>query len=63
MKLYFWPGACSLSPHIASREAGIDLDLAQLDRSAERKAPDGTTLAQVNGRTRCRPCCWTMARS
>ncbi len=48
MKLYYWPGACSLSPHIVSREAGIDLDLAQLDRSAERKAPDGTTLASVN---------------
>jgi glutathione S-transferase len=50
MKLYYWPGACSLSPHIVSREAGIDLDLAQLDRSAERKAPDGTTLASVNAK-------------
>jgi len=48
MKLYYWPGACSLSPHIVSREAGIHIDLAQLDRSAERKAPDGTTLASIN---------------
>ncbi len=47
MKLYYWPGACSLSPHIVSREAGIDLQLAQLDR-AERKAPDGTVLSSVN---------------
>jgi glutathione S-transferase len=36
MKLFCWPGACSLSPHIVSREAGIELELAQLDR-AERK--------------------------
>ena len=43
MKLYYWPGACSLSPHIVSREAGIDLQLAQLDR-AERKTADGTVL-------------------
>ena len=27
MKLYYSPGACSLSPHIVSREAGIDLEL------------------------------------
>lgn len=47
MKLYYWPGACSLSPHIVSREAGIDLQLAQLDR-AERKAADGTVLSSVN---------------
>jgi glutathione S-transferase len=47
MKLYYWPGACSLSPHIVSREAGIDLQLARLDR-AERKTADGTVLSNVN---------------
>ena len=47
MKLIYWPGACSLSPHIVSREAGIDLQLAELDR-AERKIQDGTVLATVN---------------
>jgi glutathione S-transferase len=47
MKLYYWPGACSLSPHIVSREAGIDLQLAELDR-AERKSTDGTVLSTVN---------------
>jgi len=47
MKLYYWPGTCSLSPHIVSREAGIDLQLAQLDR-AERKTADGTVLSNVN---------------
>ncbi len=30
MKLYYAPGACSLSPHIVSREAGIPLELNTL---------------------------------
>jgi glutathione S-transferase len=47
MKLYYWPGACSLSPHIVSREAGIELELAELDRG-ERKTADGTVLSAVN---------------
>jgi len=47
MKLYIWPGACSLTPHIVSREVGINLDIAPLDR-AERKSADGTVLSTVN---------------
>ncbi|HEU4516167.1 MAG TPA: glutathione transferase GstA [Steroidobacteraceae bacterium] len=31
MKLYFSPGACSLSPHIVANEAGIPLDLVKVD--------------------------------
>ena len=31
MKLYYSPGACSLSPHIVAREAGISLDLEKVD--------------------------------
>jgi len=31
MKLYYSPGACSLSPHIVAREAGIDLQLQKVD--------------------------------
>jgi len=31
MKLYYSPGACSLSPHIVAKEAGIALDLAKVD--------------------------------
>ena len=27
MKLYYAPGACSLSPHIVAREAGLKIDL------------------------------------
>ena len=47
MKLYIWPGACSLAPHIVSREVGVDLEIAPLDRT-ERRAADGTLLSTVN---------------
>ncbi|WP_119421310.1 glutathione transferase GstA [Desertibaculum subflavum] len=36
MKLYFSPGACSLSPHIVLREAGLDFDLEQVDLKAKK---------------------------
>ncbi len=36
MKLYFAPGACSLSPHIALREAGLDFELEQVDLAAKK---------------------------
>ena len=31
MKLFIKPGACSLSPHIISREAGVQLDVVKAD--------------------------------
>lgn len=31
MKLFYSPGACSLSPHIVAHEAGIDLKLQKVD--------------------------------
>ena len=36
MKLYFAPGACSLSPHIVSREAGLPFDLESVDLKAKK---------------------------
>ncbi|QSQ13111.1 glutathione transferase GstA [Myxococcus landrumensis] len=39
MKLYFAPGACSLSPHIVAREAGIDLQFTKVD--TQTKAMEG----------------------
>ena len=31
MKLFYSPGACSLSPHIVAREAGLDVQLEKVD--------------------------------
>jgi glutathione S-transferase len=36
MKLYYTPGACSLSPHITAREAGLDLALEKVDLAAKK---------------------------
>ena len=49
MKLYYMPGVCSLSPHIALREAGLSFDLANVDR-ATKKTPDGEDYLTVNAR-------------
>ena len=46
MKLYYSPGACSLAPHIAMRELGIDVDLKKVDLKA--KQVDGGDYRQVN---------------
>ena len=35
MKLYYTPGACSLSPHIVLREAGVDFELERVDLGAK----------------------------
>jgi glutathione S-transferase len=41
MKLYFSPGACSLSPHIVAQEAGIPLTLVKVDTSTKKLADGG----------------------
>jgi glutathione S-transferase len=47
MKLYYSPGACSLSPHIVLREAGLKFDLEQVDlRTKKTKA--GADFTAVN---------------
>ena len=48
MKLYYSPGACSLAPHIAMRELGIDVDLKKVDLKA--KHVDGGDYKEVNGK-------------
>lgn len=47
MKLYFAPGACSLSPHIVAREAGENIDLIQVDLQ-KKLTKDGKDFTQVN---------------
>jgi glutathione S-transferase len=47
MKLYFAPGACSLSPHIVAHEAGIPLDLVKVDL-ASKKLADGGDFWAIN---------------
>ena len=48
MKLYYSPGACSLAPHIALREAGIPVDLKKVDLKA--KQYEGGDYKQVNAK-------------
>jgi glutathione S-transferase len=38
MKLYYSPGACSLSPHIVAHEAGIPLQLEKVDVKTKQTA-------------------------
>ena len=41
MKLYYAPGACSLSPHIVANEAGIPLELVKVDVKTKTIAREG----------------------
>ena len=49
MKLYYSPGACSLSPHIALREAGLPFDLV-LTNTKSHKLQDGTDYYSINAK-------------
>lgn len=47
MKLYFSPGACSLSPHIVMRELGLDVTLEKVDL-ATGKLESGKDFSELN---------------
>jgi glutathione S-transferase len=47
MKLYYSPGACSLSPHIVAREAGLKLELEKVDLGAKKTA-SGEDFKAIN---------------
>ena len=47
MKLYFSPGACSLSPHIVLREAGLAFDIERVDLKTKTTA-GGTDFRGIN---------------
>jgi len=47
MKLYYAPGACSLAPHIALNEAGLNYDAVEVDLGKHELA-DGTDYYTIN---------------
>jgi glutathione S-transferase len=47
MKLFFSPGACSLSPHIILREAGLSFELDQVNLGTKQTA-SGKDFWQIN---------------
>jgi glutathione S-transferase len=47
MKLYYSPGACSLSPHIALLEAGLPYELVKVDLRS-KKLENGDDFLKVN---------------
>jgi len=47
MKLYYSPGACSLSPHIALHEAGLAFEAIPAPTKTH-KLPDGTDYYTIN---------------
>ena len=46
MKLYYSPGACSLSPHIALRESGLPFELVKVGR--DKLTSDGRNFLDIN---------------
>lgn len=47
MKLYFSPGACSLSPHIVACELGINLDLVKVNLGTKNTS-DNRDFTKIN---------------
>lgn len=47
MKLYYSPGACSLSPHIVAREAGLDIAIERVSL-AKKTTESGTDFNTIN---------------
>ncbi|MGN6517406.1 MAG: glutathione transferase GstA [Rhizomicrobium sp.] len=47
MKLYYSPGACSLSPHIVANEAGIPIDLVKVNLK-DHTLEDGSDYYKIN---------------
>jgi len=47
MKLYYSPAACSLSPHIVLREAGVPFELEQVDLKT-KKTKSGADFLAIN---------------
>src|SRR6516165_12690816 len=50
MKLYYTPGACSLSPHIVLREAGLKFELERVDLANKKFGESGSDYFQINAK-------------
>ncbi len=48
MKLFYAPGACSLAPHIAINEAGLDATLVKVNFGPDRTTEDGRNFYDIN---------------
>jgi len=48
LNLYYAPGACSISPHVVLREAGLSLSLEKVDFKLGKKLADGTAFTTIN---------------
>jgi glutathione S-transferase len=49
MKLYYFPGACALSPHIVLLEAGLPYTLEKID-NASKKTASGSDYLTINSK-------------
>jgi glutathione S-transferase len=47
MKLYYSPGACSMSPHIVLHESGLPFEIVKVDLSSHKTA-DGQDFYAIN---------------
>ena len=61
MKLYFKAGACSLSPHIVLREAGMQFDIEAVDLATKKTASGADFFFRSIRTVMSRHWCWIAA--